>query len=347
MSNKFDKFVKKGLLVCVGVVAISGLLALSYMDSKDLTFEEIFEDGGFNVNLNRGRIFDDLNLEANISSNYNRYETKDIYEENTFEVLDTIKITSSTEDILFIEEDRDNIKVTFEREVPDTTRYTVRYDAKATDDKIIIDVDLRTNGYYAEKDYKGLITLYVPNDYHCDKLTIDSQVASHNITLPKDVDDVDISVDFGSIDLVVEDSLDVLELSLNAGELYFKTNAPVKVIDVSLDTGELTFDINDHVGSVEIKNNVGEITGVLNESPTTMEVDCDLGDVEIEFLEPIVTLDVRMNIGDLNINVANGDEGIVYIDKDLVDFSSDLETTNKKDKANIFLNVDLGDVEIY
>ncbi len=143
MSNKFDRFVKKGLLVCVGVAAISGLLAMSYMDSKELTFEEIFEDGGFNINLNRGMIFSDfdaLNIEGNISSNYSRYETKDIYEENTFEVLDNIKIISSTEDILFIEEDRDDIKVTFEREVPDTTRYTLSYDAEVTGDQIVIDL---------------------------------------------------------------------------------------------------------------------------------------------------------------------------------------------------------------
>ena len=350
MNNRFDQFIKKALLVCVGVAAISGLLVMSYMDSKDLSFQEIFEDGGFNIHFDRGIIiddFEDLNLEGRISSTYSRYETKDLYEERAFEVRENIKIISSTEDILFIEESRDDIKVTFEREVPDTSRYNLHYDTRITSDQIVIDVDLRTNGYYAEKDYKGLITVYVPMDYHCNKLTIDSLVASQKISLPKDVDEVDISVDYGSIDLVVQSPLDVLELSLNVGDLYVQTNAPVNVIDLSLDAGELAFDLNDRTGSVKVKNNVGEIRATLVESPTTMEVDCDLGDVKIEFLEPVVTLDVKVSIGDLNIDVASDDKGLVYIDKDLVDFSSNLVTTNKKDKANIFLNVDLGDVEVY
>lgn len=349
MTHKLDHFVKKGLLVCIGLAAVSGLLAMSYMDSKNLTFEDIFDEGMMNIHLNSGRVigdFDDLRIQGNLGSAFKTYDTKELYESDVFQVSDEIKITSSTEDILFVEEDREDIKVTFEREVPDTSRYDLTYEARRSGNQIIVDVDLSTNGFYVEQDYQGLITIYVPRDYHCDRLTIDSSIASHTLGLPRDVDEVAISVDFGSIDITVEEALDVLELSLNAGDLYFESQAPVKVIDVQLDTGELSFDIHESVGNLKLKNNVGEIKGTLKTSPKTMSLDCDLGDVEVEFYEPILDLAVEVNIGDLNIYVSDQDEGLVYIDKDLVDFTSKLETTTKKDRANILLDVDLGDVTI-
>lgn len=349
MSNKFNHFIKNALLVCVGVAAISGLLLMSYMDSKNLTFEEIFHEGAFNIHLGDGRILDDfeeLDLSARISSNYQRYETKDIYKEDTFDLQDNIKIITSTEEVLFIEEDRDDIQIIFEREVPDTSRYTVDYKAKSSGDQIVIEVDLRTNGYYAEKDYQGLITVYIPENHHFDQVTIKSSIASHNMVLPKDVDRVDLSVDFGSIYLIIDEPLQALELSLNAGDLFFEINAPVDKVEASLDTGELNFEVNETVDHLEINNKVGAIVGTLAVSPTLIEVECDLGDVDLEFYEPIEGLNAGVNIGDLQIHVSEDDEGLVYIDKDLVDFNSSLTTTNKKDTANITLNVDLGDVSI-
>ncbi len=347
MNKPYDHFMKNVLLVSLGVLAISTLLMLSYMDSKDLTFQQIFSDRGMVLHFSGRRLMDDLDdITVNIDQSTSRFATKTYYQEDTFAALKNLQINSTIEEIRFIHEERDDVRVVYEREVPDTDSYDLRYNARNTSDKIIVDVKLHIIGLYTDQDYNGTITIYLPNDYEADSLLIHSNVASHNMSLPKKVDDVVIEVNLGSINLNVQQPLDSLVLSINAGDLYFETDKKVSNVHASVDTGELSFNIHSGVGTLKVENNVGEISGTLAASPTKMDVLCNLGDVTLDFSQPVKSLSTELNLGDLNINVDETDESIVYIDTDLVDLNSRLETTNQKSDANIFIHMNLGSASI-
>lgn len=347
MSRPFDHLMKNAALVSLGIVAVSALLMFSYMDSKNLTLKDIFNDDSLYIGVRDSRFLNDTgDLTDRLSPSTSRYDTKVMTQNDVFDVADNIQINSSIEDILFIHEDREDIRITFEREVPDTSAYVVNYKTRSTKNQILVDVDLRTNGLYTDKDYDGLITIYLPEAYEGDKLIINSNVASHDMSLPRNVNDVDISVNFGSIDISVDQPLDSLKLSINAGDLNFDINEDVAKIDASVDTGELSFDIHDHVGDFSIENNVGEIRGYLKSSPTVMDVLCNLGDVTLDFEESINTLSTELNLGDLTIDVDDDDESTVYIDTDLVDFESILKRTKRQANANVFVEMNLGSVTI-
>jgi len=345
MNKSFDQFIKNALLVSLGILAVSALLIFSYMDSKDLSFNDLFQDGDFYFgDMNNG--YRSIRLGANLSSS-NNYDLLTLSEDHSFEALDNIEINATLEEIIFIHEERDDIRVTFEREVPDTKSYTVNYKAKASNDQIIIDVKLNSSGFYADQNYKGLITIYLPEDHQLDQLSIHRKIGSEAITLPNYVKDVDIRVNFGSLKIISDKPLDSLELSVDAGDLYFKTSAPIDSIKASVDTGELNFDIFSDIANLDLSADIGEINGYLEISPKEMEVSCDLGDIDLEFLSPINKLVSQLDLGDLNINVSDKDNSTVYVDTDLVDYDSHLDTTSNKSKANIFVEMSLGDVNIY
>lgn len=341
MNNSFNQFIKNALLASLGILAVFALLIFSYMDSKELTFQDIFQDGQFYFNYNDN----DFRFGNKLSST--NYDLLILHEDATFEALDQIEINATLEEIDFVHEDREDIRITFQREVPDTKAYTVDYKTRTNKDQIIVDVDLKTNGFYADQNYEGIITVYLPKDHNIDYLTINRKIGSEAITLPKYIEHLDVSVNFGSLDIISEHSLKSLKLSVNAGDLYFKTLAPVDTINVSVDAGELNFDILSDVNELNLENNLGEISGYLQESPKVVDVSCDLGDIALEFEAPVKQLITELDLGDLNINVADNDESIVYFDTDLVDYESHLDSTNNKKKANIFIEMNLGDVTIY
>ena len=347
MSKPFDHLMKNAALVSLGIVAVSALLIFSYIDSKDLTLSDIFNDETLYIGVRDSHFFDNVDdLTDRVSPSTSRYDTKVMTQNDVFAVVDNIQINSSIEDIIFIHEDRDDIRISYEREVPDTSTYVVNYKTRSTKNQIIIDVDLRTKGLYTDMDYDGLITIYLPKAYEGDNLIINSNVASHDMSLPNSVNDVDISVNFGSIDISVDQPLDSLKLSINAGDLYFKINEDVAKIDASVDTGELSFDVNNHVGNFSIENNVGEINGYLKNSPTVMDVLCNLGDVSLDFEQNINTLSAEMNLGDLTIDVDDDDNSTAFIDTDIVDYESVLKRTRNQSNANVFVEMNVGSVTI-
>ena len=346
MNNSFDRFMKNALLASLGVIAVSALLIFSYMDSKDLSFQDVFQDGQFYFG-NNDNDFNGFRLGSNLSSSFSNYDLLTLNEDQTFEALDNIEINATLEEVIFIHDEREDIRVTFEREVPDTKAYTVDYETRTTNSQIIIDVDLKTNSFYADQNYKGVITVYLPEDHELDHLTINRKIGSEDIVLPKYVKHLDVSVNFGSLKIINEYPLDSLRLSINAGDLYFKTTAPVEVIKASVDTGEMNFDILSEIGELNITTDIGEIYGFLEVSPKKVDVSCDLGDIELEFDEPVNKLVSQLDLGDLSINVSDDDESTVYVDTNLVDYDSHLDSTTNKSKANIFVEMNLGDVDIY
>ena len=331
----------------LGITAVFGLLIYSYMDSHELTFKEMMKEDVVQLAGTVPDLVEDVTDQTGaLVDTISDDNLITIHEENTFEITSNIEIHSSIEDILFVPEEREDILVIFDRELPDTNKYDLSYNASSTKNTIRIKSDLDTNGYYSNKHYKGSITIYVPVDYHCDQLTIDSDISPRTLSLPDNVNSLKAEVAFGSIDIDVTTPLDLLDLSINAGDLNFTTTEPIDTIKASVDTGSLNFQLRETARLVDIDNDLGEITANMLISPTNMNVNCSVGDVTLTFHEPILSLDADVDLGDLTIHTTSEDDGLVYYNVDLGDIDSRLSTISDKGKANIRLDMNVGSIAI-
>ncbi len=347
MNKDFDHYMKNGLLAFLGITAVFGLLIYSYMDSHELTFKEMIKEDVVQLaNKVPDMVEDVTDQTESLVNNTSGDSLLTIHEENSFDIVSNFEIHSSTEDILFVSEERDDILVIFDRKLPDTDKYDLTYSASSTKDTIRIKSDLDIKGYYSNKHYKGSITIYVPVDYHCDILTIESDISPRTLSLPDHVNSLKAQVAFGSIDIDVTTPLDLLDLSINAGDLNFTTTQPVDTIKASVDTGNLNFQLSETARFVEIDNDLGAITANILISPTDLNVNCSVGDVTLIFNEPILSLDADVDLGDLTIQTASEDDGLVYYNVDLGDMDSRLSTTSDKQNANIHLDMNVGSIAI-
>lgn len=348
MNSKFDYFIKRALLVCLGITALSGLLIISYAKSKDLTFNTIFENGFISVDYNNDWLDVDIGtISTHIGESTSQFDIINLREDDTFKAVNQIHINTAIEEVVFVTEDRDDVRVVYERELPDTESYKVRYKAELVGDKIDIKAGLKSIGLNIDRAYKGTLTLYVPEDYHLDRLKIHTDFGRQDLTIPMKVDALDLSVDFGAIDATFPTEMERLDINVDAGDLNFVAEAPIDVINATVSTGELTYDLQGGVEDLTITNDLGQIIGQHSVSPDEAHVSCDLGSIKLIFDEPLKSLNATVDIGDLDIDVSDDDDSVVFVEKDLASFKSVLDTTSQRSRANVFVEVDLGNVDIY
>ena len=347
MSNSFNQFMRNLLIGSFAIAAVSAILMASYMDRYEMSIRDTFVNMSHVEVFSDGDLFDDNGFEIDLRASTSRFDTVSMYKDNTFDRVSNISIDGVSENVVLIREDRDDIRVVFDRVIPDTDGYKLNYEAYTSGDRLHVEVSLRTVGIYSDQDYKGTITVYLPEDQAINQLKIQTNLGEVSLVLPDKIDKVNLSTDYGSLDLRANHPLESLKLSINAGDLHFTTTAPIDKLEAEVDTGSLTFTIDDIVDDVEIENNVGEIRGTMNHSPNKMDVSCNLGDVDLTFTKPVVELNTELNIGDLTIDVANDEDSLVHIDRSLTDMSSTLRRTERRSDANIRLKVDVGDINIY
>ena len=109
------------LIVSVGIIGI-------YVSSHQ---EELSEFTGINFHFG-----DFNNIDLFDSERSSLYERMVLQQEDEFDLMPNIDIDASFEDIEFIEKDRENIKVVYYKEKPDTKLYQTEYNAKTNNKKI-------------------------------------------------------------------------------------------------------------------------------------------------------------------------------------------------------------------
>ena len=346
--NKFDEVMKNILLISFGIVAVCGVLIFSYINSKDIGLKDIFDGENFHIGWEVDHFFDELDdFTVDIGNSFSSYKTVDKYEDTTVSTVNNIEIHTSIEDIRFVHENRDDIRIVLERQVPDTNLYKLDYSVNSTGNTLIVRSELRHNTIHTDRDYQGTITFYVPEDYECEELVIDSAIATDTIQLPKYVEDLDIHVNFGNPDIEITEAMNRVKMTVNAGDMTLKAYAPIGEIKASVDAGELTVKSSDEVGSVYLDNSMATIKADFSKAPAVMEVNSSMGDVKPTFDTQVHSLTADLSLGDLNIDVVSQDQGVIYLNTDLVDVKSILDRTYDKSNANIFIDMNLGSVKIH
>jgi hypothetical protein len=350
MKSNFDNTMGKALITSVAIIALAALIIISYMDKHDLSIKEFFNSNlEFNRldNITMNLDFDVDGLKFDTDNPSSRFNTKKLHEEKTFEALDKIRISATTEAIIFIHEDREDIKVVFDREVPDTPKYEVDYKASQNNEEIIITSKLTLNNVFTDRTYNGAITLYVPDNYQCDTLTIEKTVSElDGLTLPNHLDNLSISSNVGELKIELLQPLDQLYLKINAGTINLKTDASVNLLELSVNTGTLRLHAQEEIQSFKASNNFGDLDFVFNRSPLDAVITSNAGDIRLDFIEPVHQLDAKVNIGSLDLILPQSDQSQVYSNTRLTDISSDIPVVSNRQDANIFLSVDVGSINV-
>ncbi|PKM54426.1 conserved protein of unknown function [Petrocella atlantisensis] len=350
MKNSFDSNMGKALLISISIIALAALIVISYMDKHELSFKEFFNSNlafnGFD-NVTMDFDFDMDGLEFDKDNPSSRFNTKLLHEEKTFEAFDRIRISATTEAIIFVHEDREDIKVVFDREVPDTNKYIIDYKANQNNQEINITSKLRLNNVFTDQTYNGSITLYVPEDYQCDILTIEKTVSElDGLVLPNHLNNLNITSNVGELKIELFQPLDQLYLKINAGNINLKTEAEVNQLELSVNTGTLRLLAQEEIQSFKASNNFGDLDFVFNKSPLDATLTSNAGDIRLDFLEPVHQLDANVNIGSLDLILPQNDESHVYSNTKLTDISSDIPVVSNRNDANIFLSVDVGSINV-
>lgn len=347
MSNKFNQFIKNGILINIGLLLLGIVVFMGYLDEKELEFSDLGMNGDWHISIDDNDFvnFTPPSYENDSSS---KYETKTIHQEDVFEVKNNIIIESTIESIEFIHEDRDDIKVVFDREQPDTSKYRVSYSANESSNRINIRANMTvTNLFFNDKSYTGTIKIYVPMDYDCDTLTIESAFAEmDNMIIPNRVDNLIINADVADVSFDIYQPLDTLSVNVNAGSLDITTHESIEEMKVSCDSSSTTFEIFETIDTLTLETNVGAIDGSFHTSPRVVDLNSDLGDIHLSFYDYVNTLDVNADLADIDIDVLENDDALVYNNTEFSDFNSDLDTTSKRTEAQITINMDLGSVDI-
>lgn len=346
MPNRFNQFIKNAILINLGVFAISIIVIISYMDNNNLSFPSIFEGSLFEVSF-----YDNYDWDVDVfdraSNASNQFDTLVLTEDNTFDLRDDILIESNMESVVFIHEDREDIRVVFEREVPDTSLYKVDYSAEVSTNRLVVRSHLSVRNLIVNSSYKGSITLYVPKDYECNSLTIESVFSNiDEKSIPENVGELFIKSDFGNVDMALEQRLNDFSLQMNTGNINLEINEAIDNVVLDTDGSSIKIDVDAPINEMKIINNVGSIEAKIKVAPETLDINCDVASVDLEFIDIINTMDIQSNMGDIKIEVDEEDNGIVYQTTELGDFKSDLDVTSSRMEANIFVSMDVGAVSI-
>lgn len=344
MTNKFNQFIKKGLLINLGLLFLAIIVAATYMEDKDLSFNDLVNET--NWHIGSGNI-SSLNINWDNDHSASKYETIVMHEETTFDVTDHIEIESTIEDIQFIHEDRDTIKVVFDRELPDTSRYKLNYVAKESNKGLTIKSTISVNNIFTDLIYKGSITIYVPEDYQCESLLIESDMAKYNnLLLPKSVNNLILIADVANIELDITQPIKNLSIKANAGNLILNIDQTIDDLKIDCDSSNTNIEVNAPITNVNINTDIGNINATFNVSPSDMHLLSDIGKITLDFYDDIKTLDVSTDIGDVRLNLLETDKATVYKSIDLGSFSSDQPLISNKKDAQIYVSTDLGSVRI-
>lgn len=326
------------------MIIASVSVASSYMRRNDISFIDLFEgtthiqfDDNFDLKLNS--LLNDLEKSSH-------FDTKVIEKTSKFEPAKELFVSSSIEEIVFIEEDRDNIQIDYYRELPDSKYYTVDYNADSTKEKITVSASMSVKNLAINSDYKGSITIHVPKNYIFDKITIDSGISKlkdSNIYL--NTKDLTILSSLGDVKLEITKPLETLHITSNLGSVNLDINSTIDKVMINCDLGKIDLTVNDPINILTLEENMGDIKLISNANINFTSIHNNMGRIDSEFNESVGGSDFYSNIGSIDVTFSKNKDISVFAKTSLGKVSSDFPTT-EKDKTNYKFESDMGSISI-
>jgi hypothetical protein len=306
------------------IIILSVTVASSYMQRNDISFEDLFDGSssiqyGNDWNFNGNFIFNQTNKSSD-------YETRIIEKNETFDIVDELFISTTIEEVVFVEEDRSDILVEYYRESPDTGAYDVKYKTSSTSNKLSVSTSLSIRNLRLNKEYKGKITIHIPSDYIFEKVTLDSgaaKIRTENIYSKTRA--LSIIASFGDIDITTDSPIEKVNVRCNLGSITLNVNKPINDLYIDCEMGDIKINTSSIIEYVSVVNNMGSINA--------------------DFLENISGATFENNMGDINVTFHKNDDMAIYIDTNLGDTSSDYSTTSSNN-TNFSFMTNMGSIKV-
>jgi len=328
------------------MIIVSITIASSYMTRNNISFISLFEetsslefDNNFEFKLDN--LFNNIDLSS-------RYDTKLIEDSQTFDLVKEIFISSSIEEIVFIQEEREDIKVDYFRELPDSKYYSVDYNINDTNSRLNITATMSVSAknLTINNDYKGSITIYVPKEYLFDKITLDSSISTlkseniypftKNLTLISSLGDIDIDI---------TEPLNSLNITSKLGSIKLEIKSEINKLYINCDLGKINLTIDESIGDLAIEENLGDIKITSNAPIGISKIHNNMGKLEGTFTKKVESIDFSTNMGSIDISLLDNDDISIYTETNLGSVESDFPTASKEQTDFIFTS-NMGKIKV-
>lgn len=323
------------------MIVLSLSIANSYMSQNNINFDSIFgESGNLSYDArNNISIFDSGQSSSN-------YETVNKNESKTFDLVDEIFVSTSTEEVVFVEESRSDILVEYSRELPDTNKYQVDYKVDSSNNKLTISASMKSSNIAINKIYEGTILIHVPTDYVFDKITIDSgaaKITSDNIyTNTKSLSTI---ASFGDIDIDIDAPIEEVIISCSFGSIIVDVDNKIQDLDITCDLGRIELNINDNIDTLTINEELGDVQVASTASIKEVTITNSMGAIYAMFEETVGSVSIENSMGDIIVDFYDNPDISIYINTELGSIHSDFETTSDKNADFSFKN-ELGSIKV-
>lgn len=337
--------ITSGIFFIMIIVSIG--IASSYISTHRLSLNQLFNfnDTQFsNVSTENGFSFNTIFSPKKYAD---RFEKITINKEDTFPLVDSISVNVSIEDIQFIEEKRNDIKVVYNREKPDVKDYNLNYTASVDKNRLNIDSILEVHNLILNYNYKGSIKIYVPEGYHFKEVSLSSsmnEIKTGNIY--DNCDQLTIDADLGNIDLLITYPKELLDIDCALGELTLETETTITSLICNTDLGASNIRLNGKVGSFTSNNNMGKITIESQKSIDQIILSDSMGAIEATFKGYVGSAQITANMGSITAKFYENSDMNIYAKADMGEVTSDFPITKSKDKANFVFTSNMGAITI-
>jgi hypothetical protein len=342
--KQFNKFMTYTLIICFVSLIVSTITFITYISSHKIQLEQIVNTE-FNINLADYNFNFPWSFKS--SKNSSLFETIKEKKSEEFDSCDELFITTSKDKIMFIEENRNNIKIDYYTEKPNTALYKTFYEVKQTNNKIYITSTYSTYNLVTDINYDSYVKVYVPLNYKFNKLVLDSSLLTiTNESIYDNVDSLIINANIGDINIEINKPKDILYIDSHLGNVYLTSNAPIKSLENRVHMGMATFKLNKTIDTLTCNNKMGNINILSYDVLNSINLNAGMGDIKCSFKEHVNDLNVVNSLGNIKANFYKNQDSTAYIDVNIGDFNSDLPITNNKAFADLFFNAKSGSVNI-
>lgn len=333
-----------GIMAGIFFVMIVGSVSVgtSYIESNNLDNLEFWNE---TTNLDYSGDWDFDGIFSNKKTS--DFDTMTINDSQTFSLQPELYISSSIEEITFVEENRNDIQVNYYREYPDTDAYHITYKADETTSRITVTTTLSIRNIAVNKSYDGRIEIRLPKGYEFDEITLESAAAkieSDNVyTKTKELN---IIASFGDIDIKIEDTMETLDIQCSMGSVNINVQEDIDTLNLECNLGDIDLRLDGKIANFSLQNDMGDTNIEARRAIGKGNISASLGEVTGSFRNEVSALNVHCDMGSINLSFRDNDDMVVYADTDLGDVSVDGAFTISDDPSDFSFTSNLGSISI-
>jgi hypothetical protein len=332
--KSFNKYLGYTALILFIILILSALVSVSYINSNS-DLQAIDFNGDFTFSL------------GSFSERSSNYDTVSITDSQTFSLKEKIIINSTWDEVLFIQEEREDILVECYVEKPDTPLYNVRYSMNETDDSLLINSETNIRNLMTDIDYVNYIKIYIPYDYECDTLDMTMSIGTiNNDSIFDNIANLILTSDIGNIDVDITTPKKNLIVSCDLGDVAIKTTAEIDYFECSNDLGDMDIIIDNTVNTFVGSANMGSIDITANDSIDNVDLSSDLGSVTAIFKEPVAALTAETDLGSIDATFYKNDDATTYVENEFGNIYNDFEIVDSDADPDFYFYASLGSITV-